>query len=150
MQTGTVRKVDSVLEKLSRRAAGWAGSSSAFTAAACFLLVWAAAGPIFGFSVGWHVVVHTVTSITTFLMVFLIQRAQNKESRAIQLKLNEIIAAQEGASNRLMSAEELNEEELESLHNRYLELAAQLKARSTLRNASSVEEAGREPIEPNP
>jgi low affinity Fe/Cu permease len=90
-------------------------------------------------------VIQTVTSVITFLMVFLIQRSQNKESRAIQLKLNELIASQAGASNRLVSAEELSEEDLRHLHDRYLRLAASLEQRSAVRTPSSVEEADAAP-----
>jgi low affinity Fe/Cu permease len=88
-------------------------------------------------------IINTGTTIATFLMVFLIQRAQNKESRAIQLKLNEVVAALQGASNRLVGAEELSEEELRHLHERYLKLAEKVKdptARPTLQEAISVEE----------
>jgi low affinity Fe/Cu permease len=86
-------------------------------------------------------VINTGTTIATFLMVFLIQRAQNKESRAIQLKLNEIVAAIEGASNRLVGAEELSEEELHRLHDRYVKLAEEVQNRhGSLKRAASVEE----------
>jgi low affinity Fe/Cu permease len=87
-------------------------------------------------------VINTGTTIATFLMVFLIQRAQNKESRAVQLKLNEIVAALEGASNRLVGAEELSEDELHALHQRYLRLAEQVQNRHgrALKDATSVEE----------
>jgi low affinity Fe/Cu permease len=137
----THSKVEAAFEGLSQRATVWAGSSPGFAGAAVVALAWTAAGPGFSFSSEWQMVIQTVTSVITFLMVFLIQRSQNKESRAIQLKLNELIASQAGASNRLVSAEELSEEELQHLHDRYLQLAASLEQRSAVRKPSSVEEA---------
>lgn len=131
------------LERFSARVSQWAGSTPAFGLALGFVLAWALSGPIFRFSQGWQMVINTGTTIATFLMVFLIQRAQNKESRAIQLKLNEVVAALQGASNRLVGAEELSEEELRVLHERYLRLAERVKdptARPTLQEAVSVEE----------
>ncbi len=104
------------LERFSTKVSQWAGSSPAFGFALGFVLLWALTGPIFRFSQGWQMVINTGTTIATFLMVFLIQRAQNKESRAIQLKLNEVVASHEGASNRLVGAEELSEEDLRVLH----------------------------------
>lgn len=129
------------LERFSQAVSQWTGSSPAFALALGFVLVWAITGPLFGFSQGWQMVINTGTTIATFLMVFLIQRAQNKESRAIQLKLNEIVAAIEGASNRLVGAEELSEAELHRLHDRYVKLAEQVQTRhGSLKRAASVEE----------
>lgn len=131
------------LERFSTRVSQWAGSSPAFGIALAFVLAWALTGPIFHFSQGWQMVINTGTTIATFLMVFLIQRAQNKESRAIQLKLNEIVASQEGASNRLVGAEELSENDLRILHERYLRLVEKVNdARSGpgLKDKTSVEE----------
>ena len=131
------------LERFSTRVLQWAGSSPAFGIALGLVLVWALTGPIFHFSTAWQMVVNTGTTIATFLMVFLIQRAQNKESRAIQLKLNEVVAALKGASNRLVGAEELSEGELRVLHERYLKLAERVRdptTRPTLQEAVSVEE----------
>jgi low affinity Fe/Cu permease len=131
-----------VLERFSQRVSQWAGSSWAFALALGLVLLWAITGPIFRFSAGWQLVINTGTTIATFLMVFLIQRAQNKEARAVQLKLNEVVAALEGASNRLVGAEELSEDELHALHERYLKLAAQVQSRhgAPLQKAVSVEE----------
>jgi low affinity Fe/Cu permease len=131
------------LERFSTRVSQWAGSTPAFGIALGFVCVWALTGPMFKFSQGWQMVINTGTTIATFLMVFLIQRAQNKESRAIQLKLNEVVAAHEGASNRLVGAEELSEEELRALHERYLRLVERVKDPTggpTLHDAVSVEE----------
>jgi len=130
------------LERFSQRVSQWTGSSTAFGIALAFVLLWAITGPVFHFSQGWQMVINTGTTIATFLMVFLIQRAQNKEARAVQLKLNEIVAALEGASNRLVGAEELSEDELHALHERYLRLAEQVQSRHgpALKQAVSVEE----------
>ena len=131
------------LERFSTRVSQWAGSTPAFGIAFGFVLAWALTGPLFGFSQGWQMIINTGTTIATFLMVFLIQRAQNKESRALQLKLNEVVAALHGASNRLVGAEDLSEEELHKLHERYLKLAERVKdpsVRPTLQEAVSVEE----------
>jgi low affinity Fe/Cu permease len=132
-----------VLERFSTRVSQWTGSTAAFVIALGFVLAWAFTGPMFRFSQGWQMVINTGTTIATFLMVFLIQRAQNKESRAVQLKLNEVVAALHGASNRLVGAEELSEEELRCLHERYLKLAERVKdptVRPALHEAISVEE----------
>jgi low affinity Fe/Cu permease len=130
------------LENFSQRVSQWTGSTQAFGLALAFVLIWAITGPVFRFSQGWQMVINTGTTIATFLMVFLIQRAQNKESRAVQLKLNEIVAALEGASNRLVGAEELSEGELHALHQRYLKLAEDVSGRHgpSLKQATSVEE----------
>jgi low affinity Fe/Cu permease len=130
------------LENFSQRVSQWTGSTPAFGLALAFVLIWAITGPIFHFSQGWQMIINTGTTIATFLMVFLIQRAQNKESRAVQLKLNEIVAAVEGASNRLVGAEALSEGELHALHQRYLKLAEDVQSRHgpSLKQATSVEE----------
>ena len=132
-----------LLERFSTRVSQWSGSTLAFLIALAVVLAWAITGPIFRFSAGWQLVINTGTTIATFLMVFLIQRAQNKESRAVQLKLNEIVASLEGASNRLVGAEELSEAELLKLHERYLQLVEKVqdaRARPGLKDATSVEE----------
>ena len=104
------------------RTATAAGSAWAFGTAALVVLFWALTGPLFRFSDTWQLVINTGTTILTFLMVFLIQHTQNKESRAVQLKLNELIASTEGASNRLISIEDFSEDDLEELHLRFLKL----------------------------
>src|SRR5207302_10092421 len=98
------------------KVAFFTGTSWAFIGALAVIVAWAATGPIFGFSDTWQLVINTGTTIVTFLMVFLIQRAQNKDARAIHLKLNEIVAAVEGASNRLVNVEDLTEDEVSLLH----------------------------------
>src|SRR4030095_5634339 len=110
------------LERFARWSTAWTGSSLAFALAVGVSLAWLVTGPIFHFSDTWQLVINTGTTIVTFLMVFLIQRAQNKESLAIELKLNEIVAALEGASNRLINVEDLSEAEVCALHDHYAKL----------------------------
>ena len=86
------------------------------------VIVWAATGPFFQYSETWQMIINTGTTIITFLMVFLIQKAQNKDSKAIKIKLNELIAASEKASNRIVVIADLTEEELDHLHKFYEEL----------------------------
>jgi low affinity Fe/Cu permease len=112
-----------------------------FLLACLVILVWAVTGLLFRFSDTWQLVINTSTTIVTFLMVFLIQRAQNKDSLAIHLKLNEIVAALSGASNRLVDVESLSEKELAQLHRFYRELASLCRNEIDLTNSHSVEEA---------
>ena len=105
------------------------------------ILVWGITGPIFHYSDTWQLVINTSTTIVTFLMVFLIQRSQNKDSLAVQLKLNEIVAALDGASNRLISIEDLSEEELQVLRIHYKRLSEMASHDSRLTESHSVEEA---------
>ena len=117
------------------RLAGWtahaAGHPLAFTLAVSIIVTWAITGPIFGFSDTWQLVINTGTTIVTFLMVFLVQNTQNRESAAIQLKLDELIRAMAGAHNALLDLEELSDEELRFMRGRYETLAE--KAREALR-----------------
>jgi low affinity Fe/Cu permease len=129
------------LERFSAIVAHWTGSSPVFTIALAIVLIWAATGPIFHFSDTWQLVINTGTTIVTFLMVFLIQRAQNKDALAIQMKLNELVGAIDGASNRLIDVEDLSEEELQTLHCFYSKLARMAKHDSDIRKSHSIEEA---------
>jgi len=131
-----------LLARFSYRATEWAGSSWAFAVAVAIILIWAVTGPLFRFSDTWQLVINTGTTIVTFLMVFLIQRAQNKESKAVQLKLNEIVAAIDGASNRLIDVESLSEEEIAVLHKHYGEISRLAQKHGSIRDSHSIEEAG--------
>jgi low affinity Fe/Cu permease len=111
------------MARLAAAVTRWAGSSWGFGTAISIVVVWALSGPIFHWSDTWQLVINTGTTIVTFLMVFLIQRSQNRDSLAIQLKLNELVAAVKGASNRLIDVEDLSEEELEVLRLHYRRLA---------------------------
>jgi low affinity Fe/Cu permease len=129
------------LERLSAAATSWTGSTPALLGAVGMLVVWLLTGPLFHFSDTWQLVMNTITSIITFVMVFLIQRTQNKDSLAVQLKLNEIVAAVQGASNRLIDVEDLSEQELKMLHQFYQRLAGMAKKDEDLGKSHSVEEA---------
>ena len=131
------------LEQLSAHVTRWAGSSWGFGAALAIVLLWAMSGPFFGFSDTWQLVINTGTTIVTFLMVFLIQRSQNKDARALHLKLNEVVAALDGASNRLIHAEQLSEQDLAILDAHYATLAAMAKSDRRLTQSHSIEEASR-------
>jgi low affinity Fe/Cu permease len=128
-------------EAFSKVITQWTGSTGAFGCALGVIVVWALIGPVFRFSDTWQLVINTSTTIVTFLMVFLIQRAQNKDSLAIHLKLNEIVAAATGASNRLVDVESLSEKELAQLHRFYRELATLCKREMDVTISHSVEEA---------
>src|SRR4026208_2369312 len=132
-----------VFRKFSHAISEVAGSVYAFSTAAVVILAWAATGPIFGFSDTWRLVINTGTTIVTFLMVFLIQRAQNKETAAVHLKLNELVAAVRGASNRLIDLEEWSEEELDELHQHYRRLAYLSRLDKDLHKSLSVDAAER-------
>jgi low affinity Fe/Cu permease len=130
-----------LLERFSRVATEATGTSTAFILALLVIIVWIVTGPLFKFSDTWQLVINTGTTIVTFLMVFLIQRSQNKDSKAIHLKLNEIVAALEGASNRLIDAEDLTEEEIRTLHKYYQKLVTMAKGDLRLTQSHSIEEA---------
>jgi low affinity Fe/Cu permease len=119
----------------------WAGSSWGFGVALLTVVTWAVTGPLFQWSDTWQLVINTGTTIVTFLMVFLIQRTQNKDGLAIQLKLNELVAAMQGASNRLIDVEDLSEPELKALRAHYLRLVEMARNESDLTASHSVEEA---------
>jgi low affinity Fe/Cu permease len=129
------------LESFAHRITEWSGTSHAFGLAFGIVVVWALLGPVFGYSDSWQLVINTGTTIITFLMVFLIQRAQNKESRAMELKLSELIAAVEGASNRLIDVENLSEREIEALHRHYGHLVKMAREHGELTASHSIEEA---------
>jgi len=135
------RPHDGVLSRFATAASVWTGSTAAFCIAAGVVLVWLITGPLFHYSDTWQLVINTGTTVVTFLMVFLIQRAQNKDSMAVQLKLNEIVAAMEGASARLIAVEDLSEEELKILHIHYKRLAEMAQKASSITQSHSIEEA---------
>ena len=130
-----------VLERFSRTATEATGTSTAFILALLVIVVWLVSGPLFKFSDTWQLVINTGTTIVTFLMVFLIQRSQNKDALAIHLKLNEIVAALEGASNRLIDVEDLSEDEIKTLHKYYQRLVIMAKKDIELTLSHSIEEA---------
>jgi low affinity Fe/Cu permease len=135
------RSLSRFLEQLSLKATKATGTSMAFILALAIVIVWLITGPFFHYSNTWQLVINTGTTIVTFLMVFLIQRAQNKDALAIHIKLNEIVAAIDGASNRLIDVEDLTEKEIETLHAHYRKLVEMAKKDLKLTQSHSVEEA---------
>ncbi len=134
-------KLSLILEQFSLKATKATGTSASFMLALSIILVWIVTGPLFHFSDTWQLVINTGTTIITFLMVFLIQRTQNKDALAIHMKLNEIVASLEGASNRLIDVEDLTEGEIETLHKHYQALVRMAKKDLKLTESHSVEEA---------
>ena len=134
-------KLSELLEKFSYQATRATGTSVAFMLALFVIVIWVITGPIFHFSDTWQLVINTGTTIVTFLMVFLIQRAQNKDALAIHLKLNEIVAALEGASNRLIDVENLSEPDIDALRKYYRRLIELAREDDILTATHSIEEA---------
>lgn len=137
----TNSKKNNFFEKFANAATKFTGSSFAFIAATLIVLLWAVTGPVFHYSETWQLVINTGTTIITFLMVFLIQKAQNKDGKAIQLKLNELIAAQQGASNRMVDIEDLSEQELDQLHKFYVTIAKLAKKEADIHCSHSIDVA---------
>jgi low affinity Fe/Cu permease len=130
-----------ILSRFASAATTWTGSTPAFVTAVLVVVVWLITGPLFHYSDTWQLVINTGTTVVTFLMVFLIQRSQNKDALAVQLKLDELVAAMEGASNRLISIEDLSEDELKVLGIHYKRLAEMAKRDTKITDSHSVEEA---------
>ncbi len=122
----------------------WTGSSAAFITAFGIILFWGISGPLFHFSDTWQLVINTGTTIITFLMVFLIQKSQNKDGKAIQLKLNELIAASRHASNRMVDIEDLTENELDVLHQYYEKLSEKAEEDDDIHRSHSIDVAKRQ------
>lgn len=133
------------LEQMSVWATEWSGRSEIILAAVVVVAIWMASGPWLHYSDAWQLAINSVTSVVTFLMVFLIQRAQNKSAMAVQLKLNEIIGALRGASNRMIGIEELSEDDLRRLHERYQQLAEISQDTARLKAAVSVDGVDQHP-----
>ena len=138
---GPGRRPTPLAEALAARVTEWVGSSKGMTSAVAVIVLWAASGPLFGWSNTWQLVINTGTTIVTFLMVFLIQRTQNKDGLAIQLKLNELVAAISGCSNRLIEVEDLSEEELKVLRTHYRRLVEMARHDADIAASHSIEEA---------
>jgi low affinity Fe/Cu permease len=129
------------LERFAINVTKAAGSTTAFIWAFILVIAWAVSGPFFHFSENWQLVINTGTTIITFLMVFLIQKAQNKDSLAIQLKLNELVAAHEFASNRLVNVENMSESDLKVIQKYYSSLSNKTKDEESLQQSHSIDEA---------
>ncbi len=142
VNSGNVKsKNESIFEKIALALTKFSGSTTAFVIALSVIIIWALTGPFFGYSETWQLIINTGTTVITFLMVFLIQRSQNKESLAVQLKLNEIIASLNGASNRLVDVEDLSEGELQTLKSHYVKLAELFEKDRSILQSHSIEEA---------
>ncbi|MBE2218871.1 MAG: low affinity iron permease family protein [Ignavibacteria bacterium] len=128
-------------EKFALKLSRFSGTTTAFVIAFSIIVIWAASGKFFGFSEVWQLVINTCTTIVTFLMVFLIQRAQNKDSLSIQLKLNEIIASISGASNKLVDIEDISERDLLILKKHYQKLSQLFEKDYDIKVSHSIEEA---------
>jgi low affinity Fe/Cu permease len=132
-------------KNLFERFANWAtiatGSSAAFIIAIVIIIVWGITGPIFKYSDTWQLIINTGTTIVTFLMVFLIQKSQNKDSKAIHLKLNELIASHQGSSNRMVDIEDLSERELNALHQFYVHISELAEKESDITCTHSIDAA---------
>ncbi|WP_285056502.1 low affinity iron permease family protein [Pedobacter ginsengisoli] len=135
------RSKHNFFEYISNRITNWTGSPVAFGVASLVIIVWVITGPVFNYSDTWQLVINTGTTIITFLMVFLIQKSQNKDSKAIQLKLNELIAASRHASNRMVDIEDLTESELDVLHKYYEKLAEISEKDEDIHKSHSIDAA---------
>src|SRR5205085_5640832 len=133
-----IKKV-SFFERFSAKVTKATGKPVAFIAACLLIIGWAVTGPIFGFSDTWQLVINTGTTIITFLMVFVIQQSQNKDTIALQIKMNELIAATGTASNRLVDVEDLSSEELETLKKFYVKLSALAKKEVDIHTTHSID-----------
>ena len=136
-----MKQKNAIFEMLAHHATVFSGTTTAFMVALFAIVIWLLTGSYFKFSDTWQLVINTGTTIITFLMVFLIQRMQNKDSRALHLKLNELVAALSGPSNRLIDVEDLTEAELETLSKYYKRLAQMAKTEKDLSISHSIEEA---------
>src|ERR1700754_3166514 len=134
-------KKKNLFEQFANWATNATGSSAAFIIAIAVIIVWAVTGPLFKYSDTWQLVINTGTTIVTFLMVFLIQKTQNKDSKAIHLKLNELLASHQGASNRMVDIEDLTEQELDQLHKFYVQLSDLAEEEDDLTCTHSIDAA---------
>ncbi len=118
-----IGKKKGVFSSIASKTAAWSGTSGAFLIAFSTVIIWAITGPMFDFSQTWQLVINTGTTIITFLMVFLIQNSQNRDTRALQIKLDELIRVTEGAHTALLDLEELNDSELKEICEKYEKIA---------------------------
>jgi low affinity Fe/Cu permease len=159
-QKRNVTRLRLAFDKFSTIATRVTGRPAAFIMAVFVIIGWAASGPLFGFSETWQLIINTSTTIITFLMVFVIQQSQNKDTVALHLKLNELIASNQRASNRLIDIEDLTEEELIALKQFYIQLSEMAEKDAELFTTHSIDEAKlnhssklrprRRPVEPAP
>jgi low affinity Fe/Cu permease len=137
----TKKGLSKIFDAFSAKVTKLTGSPGAFMIALFTIIAWAITGPVFNYSDTWQLVINTGTTIITFLMVFLIQQSQNKDTLALQIKLNELIAANKNASNRLIDSEDLTGEELEVLKKFYIKMSEKAKQEQDLKKTHSIEDA---------
>jgi low affinity Fe/Cu permease len=133
------KRKPSAFEILSSKVSKATGSTGAFIMALAVIVIWLVTGPVFKFSDTWQLVINTGTTIVTFLMVFLIQRSQNKDFIAMHLKLNELIVAQDLANNRLVSVEDISEDDLKVIQEFYKHLSELAQQEKTIRDSHSID-----------
>ena len=138
---GKRRRKRGFFDRFSDRVARAAGKPVTSVVALAMVILWALSGPFFGYSETWQLIINTTTTVITFLMVFVIQQSQNREGMAVQLKLNELIACHERASNRLVDIEDLSAEELDVLKKFYVKLATLAETTNDLHSSHSIDEA---------
>jgi len=136
-----MKKRKNLFERFSNWATAATGSSAAFMIATATVIIWGVTGPVFHYSETWQLVINTGTTIITFLMVFLIQKSQNKDSKAVHLKLNELLASHEGTSNRMVNIEDLTEGELDQLYKFYIRLSDLAEKENDLTRTHSIDAA---------
>ena len=141
MEKTSVSSFSKLFDKFSNKDTQATSSSSAFIPTFLVIIVWGITGPVFHFSDTWQLVINTGTTIVTFLMVFIIQQSQNKDTIAIHLKLNELIPVNKDASNRLIDVEDLTEDELKLLKKFYVKLADLAEKSNDLHSTHSIDEA---------
>jgi len=141
MKTQGTKIKTNFFENFAGRVTQVTGSTPAFIIAFFVVIIWGVTGPLFHYSENWQLIINTGTTIVTFLMVFLIQKSQNKDSLAIQLKLNELVAAHEFASNRLVNVENMSEDELKVIKKYYSQLSEFAKNEESLQQSHSIDEA---------
>ena len=130
-----------IFDRIAKRIARLMGHPAIFAVACLVILVWGALGPVLGYSDSWQLMINTSTTIVTFLMVFLVQQTQNKDSVAVHLKLNELLASHEYASNHVIAIESLSEEELQTLRKFYAHLAELADKEGGVKRTHSLDDA---------
>ena len=140
-QTNKKNKLSALFQKMSNKVTKITGSPISFITALLVVIIWGITGPIFHYSDTWQLVINTGTTIITFLMVFIIQQSQNKDTVAIHLKLNELIASHERASNRLVDIEDLTDEELQKIKAFYVTLSELAEKEDDVNRSHSLSEA---------
>jgi low affinity Fe/Cu permease len=141
MKSKKTKGVNGIFNRFSNIVTKITGRPFAFIVALFLIIAWGISGPLFEFSNTWQLMINTTTTIVTFLMVFVIQQSQNRDTMAIQLKLNELIASDKNASNRLIDVEDLTAEDLEVLKKFYVKLSRLSEKENDLHSSHSIDEA---------